>query len=249
MPARFYAPGATAEGTTVELPADEARHLARVLRLQAGDEVCVFDGEGREFRAVVETVGRSRTWVRLIAPVAPAAEPRVRVTIAQAVLKGDHMDAVVRDTTMLGAAAIQPVTTARTQGAWAALARRRLDRWRRVAVAAAKQSRRAVVPAILPPARLDQFLAGVAARGRPCLMLVEPGVTVPGLHDAGALLHLPAPSGADVLVGPEGGWSPDEIEAAARAGCTLLTLGRRTWRADAAALVALAVLLFVWRDL
>jgi 16S rRNA (uracil1498-N3)-methyltransferase len=247
--ARFYAPGAADGGRLVDLPPEEARHLARVLRLRAGAEVRVFDGAGHEFRAVVETVGRAGVRVRLVEPVAAAPEPRVRVTVAQAVLKGDHMDAVVRDATMLGAAAIRPLATARTQVAAAALARRRgVERWRRVAVAAAKQSRRAVVPAVSAPTDLAAYLAEVSARERLCLMLVEPGAPPPAAREAALLTRLPPPAEADLLVGPEGGWSPDELEAGLRAGCVLLTLGRRTLRADAVALVALAVLLFAWGD-
>lgn len=250
MHARFYAPGASTVGTIVQLPADEARHLTRVLRLGTGAVVSVFDGDGHEFRAVVETAGRSGVRVRLLEAVAPAPEPRVRVTVAQAVLKGDHMDAVIRDVTMLGAAAIQPVVTARTQVALSALARRRVrDRWRRVAVAAAKQCRRAVLPAIEEPAGLDEVLADLTARERLGLLLVEPGAAAPVLGDPDSLARLPAPAQAELLVGPEGGWSPGEIDAALAAGCVLLTLGRTTLRADAAALVALAVLRFAWRDL
>ncbi len=248
MPARFYAPGAATSGLAVELPADQARHLTRVLRLRSGAEVHVFDGQGHEFRAVVETAGRRGVRVRLVEPVTPAAEPRVRVRLAQAVLKGDHMDAVVRDATMLGAAAIQPLVSARTQISLPAIARGRLvDRWHRVAVAAAKQSRRAVLPPILAPTRLDGYLAEVVADGRLGLMLVEPGVAAPVIGEPAQLAGLPPPSEADLIVGPEGGWSAEEIDAALRAGCVLITLGRLTLRADAAALVALAVLQFAWR--
>src|ERR687891_618934 len=108
---RFYAPAA-ARGKTVGLPEDEAQHLTRVLRLKAGTHVVVFDGHGREFDAVVEKATKSEVLVVIGALRQTAArEPRVALTLAQAVLKGDKMDGVVRDAVMMGAAAIQPMVT------------------------------------------------------------------------------------------------------------------------------------------
>src|SRR5262245_57627751 len=109
MPARFLAPDARATGALVALPADESAHLTRVLRLRSGDAVRVFDGRGREFDAVVEQAGKSGVHVRLGAAREAAAERRVAVTLAQAVLKGDKMDDVVRDAAMIGVSAVQPL--------------------------------------------------------------------------------------------------------------------------------------------
>src|SRR5437016_5604908 len=99
---------------TARLAGDEARHLSQVLRLVAGDEVTVFDGGGREFRARVERVSRDAADLALLDESAAAAEPGVRLTLAQAVLKGDKMDDVVRDATMMGVAAIEPLIPAHT---------------------------------------------------------------------------------------------------------------------------------------
>jgi len=250
MNARFYVPGLAPGADLVDLPEDEAHHLTRVLRLHAGDEIQVFDGRGHEFRARVEQTSRGAARVRILAPVEPAAEPRVRATLVQAALKGDHMNAVVRDATMMGVAAIQPVVTARTQVSAAALRRARAaERWRRTVVASVKQCRRAVVPEVHEPQTFEQYLKAASAEERLCLMLVEPGVHAPCLRDAETLQRLPRPARADVIVGPEGGWDDSEVEAAASAGCSLLTLGQRTLRADAAPVVAIAVLQFVWGDL
>src|SRR5436305_1718976 len=86
---------------TARLAGDEAHHLSQVLRLGAGDEVAVFDGEGREFRARVEQIARDGASLRLIEERVAAPEPSVRVTLAQAALKGEKMDDVVRDATMM----------------------------------------------------------------------------------------------------------------------------------------------------
>ena len=250
MNARFYAPGLGPGDELVDLPEDEAHHLTRVLRLRAGDEVQVFDGRGREFRARVEQAARGAARIRILAPLEPAPEPRVRATLVQAALKGDHMNAVVRDATMMGVAAIQPVVTSRTQVSAAALRRAcAVDRWRRTAVASVKQCRRAVVPEVHEPRTFEEYLKAASAEERLCLMLVEPGVNAPCLRDPETLQRLPRPMRADVIVGPEGGWDDTEVDAAVSAGCSLLTLGQRTLRAEAAPVVAIAVLQFVWGDL
>jgi 16S rRNA (uracil1498-N3)-methyltransferase len=181
--------------------------------------------------------------------VQPAAEPHVAITLAQAALKGDRMDAVVRDATMLGVVAVQPLVTRRTVVPRSAVASDKLrERLHRIAIASAKQCRRAVVPEIPPAMGFDEWLA--SARG--AYMLVEPAVEGParaGRCSVNDLLDRPAPDAATLVVGPEGGWDDTEVDAAAGEGCVQLTLGARTMRADAAALVVLAVLRAVWRDL
>ena len=170
---RFFAPSMDPGDETVTLPREEAEHLTRVLRLGVGDTVAVFDGRGREFLARVAGAVRRDVRVQLISRVEPAAEPAVPLTLVQAILKGEKMDEVVRDAVMLGVAAIQPIVTKRTEVTVAALIKgARLDRWRRVALASVKQSRRAVVPDIRTPLTLETYLDEPPAAVR--LMLVEP---------------------------------------------------------------------------
>jgi 16S rRNA (uracil1498-N3)-methyltransferase len=150
--ARFFAPAAGVPGDRILLPVDEAEHLTRVLRLSSGDNVRVFNGRGAEFEAVVDTADREGVRLTIGAPCVPAPEPRVAFTLAQAVLKGDKMDDVVRDAVMIGVAAIHPIVTARSEISLASLARgRRRERWERIAVSSAKQCGRAVVPSIAEP--------------------------------------------------------------------------------------------------
>ena len=248
MRPRFYAPAAGKTGDLVDLPDEEAGHLTRVLRLKAGAPVRVFNGRGGEFEAVVEAAAKGRVRVRLgIAREAPA-EPRVAVTLAQAVLKGDGMDEVVRDAVMMGVAAVQPVVTARSEVSLAALARsRRRARWERIAVSSAKQCGRATVPPILEP---RAFAGLVTALGRlelpgPGLIFVEPAAA-DAAQTLGELAAAP-PRETTVVIGPEGGWEAEEIARAA-AACRLVTLGGRTLRADAMAIVALAALYAVWNE-
>jgi len=113
--ARFYAPTAGAPDEIVELPEEEAQHLTRVLRLKPGDAVRVFNGRGDEFDGVVEEISKAVVRIKLGAPRGAAQEAGVSITLAQAVLKGDRMDDVVRDAVMMGVAAIQPVITTRAE--------------------------------------------------------------------------------------------------------------------------------------
>jgi 16S rRNA (uracil1498-N3)-methyltransferase len=239
---RFLAAIDPASGTA-RLSEEEARHLAQVLRLRAGDEVAVFDGAGREFRARVEAIARDGALVRLIEACAAAPEPAVRVTLGQAALKGEKMDEVVRDATMMGVSAIEPLVTEHT--AAHLKAGRAPDRWRRIAVASAKQCRRAVVPLVGDGMSFADWLARDASDVR--VLLVEPSANVIG-HPA-STLGAERPASATILIGPEGGWSASEIASAVAAGYIPLTLGRRTLRADAVPIVALGVLQYVWGDL
>jgi 16S rRNA (uracil1498-N3)-methyltransferase len=241
---RFFAPSFDPGDETVALPRSEAEHLTRVLRLGVGDTVSVFDGRGHEFLARVASALRRDVRVQLLSRVEPTAEPTVALSLAQAVLKGDKMDDVIRDAVMLGVAAIQPIVTKRTETTVAALLNgARLDRWRRVALASVKQSRRAVVPEIRMPLTFETLLDEPGASLR--MMLVEPGASAT-VEPVAVLQRAPAPADATLFVGPEGGWTEPEWSAAAERGIRLMTLGPRTLRADAVAIAAVSVLSYIW---
>jgi 16S rRNA (uracil1498-N3)-methyltransferase len=244
---RFFAPSLDPGDETVALPRDEAEHLTRVLRLGVGDTVAVFDGRGREFLARVSSAARPEVRLQLLSRVEPAAETGVALTLAQAVLKADKMDDVIRDAVMLGVSAIQPLVTRRAETTVAALMKgARVERWRRVALASVKQSRRAVVPEIRLPLTIETLLDEPAPALR--LMLVEPGAPA-DVESLSAIQQEPAPADAMLLVGPEGGWTEEECASARASGMRLVTLGRRTLRADAVPVAAISVLQFLWGDL
>lgn len=239
---RFHAPDLDPLRRVVRLPSDEANHLTRVLRLGVGDEVAVFDGRGHEFRSRITAAARDVVQVELLDAIAAAPEPRVPLTLVQAVLKGDKMDEVVRDATMMGVTAIDPVITART------IARRPgrdAERWTRVAVASAKQCRRATVPSIAPPRPFEDWLA-TQPHGLP-LLLVEPSA-VSGDEASLRLLETHAAGSIALIVGPEGGWTDEERQRAVAGACVPVTLGALTLRADAIPIAALAVVRFALRD-
>jgi 16S rRNA (uracil1498-N3)-methyltransferase len=227
-----------ARGTLAD---DEASHLIRVLRLGVGAEIDVFDGRGGMYRASVAALTRDAVSLAILGPAAAAPEPAVRVTMAISVLKGDKMDSVVRDVTMMGAAAVQPLVSTRSETSLVTLARaHRAERWQRIAVSSVKQCGRAVLPGILRPLNLDDWL-GHQVSGA-ALALVEPSAGA-GTRLAG----VPRQEAVSLLVGPEGGWTPDELSMMANAGVTSIGLGARTLRAEAAPLVALAALFEAWQ--
>lgn len=238
---RFYAPEAQ-PGAAVALPVEEAHHLRHVLRLAAGAEVAVFDGRGREWEArVIGADRRDGITVELSREIQPVAEPAVRVTLGIGMLKGDQMDAVVRDATMLGVAAVAPFVSAHVSvpsRAWKGEAAR--ARWQRVAIASAKQCRRAVVPGIAPVTSFESLVRGAAFDVR--LICVEPSSS----DDTGAFCLPPRPATAIVLVGPEGGWTAEELMIARQSSATCVRCGPRTLRAETAPTVVLSALWTFW---
>ena len=239
---RFFAPDLSAEHEFF-LPADEAHHLTRVLRLRAGGEIAAFDGRGREYRARIESAARDRVLLRTLEPLPVPAPPRVAVTLVQAVLKGRSMDDVVRDATMMGVASIVPVLTEHTDVKPAVVMRQgTVERWERIALASVKQCRRATVPVIAMPRPFDDVVGTLGAPLK--LLLAEPSLGV-GTRTLREAFAGGIPDRMEVMVGPEGGWSAAEVAAAVAAGCLPVSLGTLTIRAESMAVAALAGVLAV----
>jgi 16S rRNA (uracil1498-N3)-methyltransferase len=244
MRPRFFVPDLDPGQDRAVLSREEAHHLTRVLRLGAGDEVGVFDGQGREFRGRVSSTTRGAVTISLLEPLAATAPPPVALTLVQAILKTDAMDQVVRDVTMTGVQAIQPVISGRTTVKIARLSKG-LDRWRRIALASAKQCGRSTLPTLKEPVPFTNWLDG---RGTdPAFLLTEPSLAS-GAVTVRQLVAKPIPPAASIVAGPEGGWTPEEYASALERGCVPLTLGGLTLRAEAAPLAAVAVLLGIWSE-
>ncbi len=242
---RFFVPVLDPARGEAVLPDEEGRHLTRVLRLSVGDQIAVFDGAGHEFRAIVAYADKAGVRVVLEDAVQPPPELSVRLTLAQAVIKGDKMDDVVRDATMMGVAVLQPIVSARTAVPLQAVPQERvLQRWRRVTIASAKQCRRARLPEIQPPLAFRAWLGLNAPAVR--LLLLEPGAG--GALPVRTLQQRDRPAEAALIIGPEGGWTAEERDAALSHGCLPVTLGPLTLRADAVALAAIAALTVVWAE-
>ena len=232
-----------ASGRRIALPEVASHHVRKVLRLDSGAAVTVFDGRGGEYDATVARASRRAVEVDVGAHRPVDRESALGVEIGQGICKGDRMDLVVQKATELGVRAIRPVVCERTVVRLdAERAERRNARWHAVAVHAAEQSGRTRVPAVLEVEDLDTWLSRPAA---------GPGIFLSPRAEAS--LAALAPPGPDetvrLLVGPEGGLAPREVERARAAGFVGLRLGPRVLRAETAALVALGVMQAQWGDL
>jgi 16S rRNA (uracil1498-N3)-methyltransferase len=230
-------------GDRLVLDAAETRHLARVLRLGAGDVLLAVDGLGSQYTVRLTRVEGGRAEGAILARAPLLTESPLRLALAQGVPKGDKMDGIVRMATELGAAAIHPLLTRRALARpvgerWAG----RLARWQRIAREAAKQSGRAAVPQVSAPAQLESWLAGRT-----------PGLLVCLWEDETARLdeRLPPPPvrAATLVIGPEGGLEAAEVEALRAAGAVVAGLGPRILRTETAGPVGLALLQARYGDL
>ncbi len=239
---RVLAPGLPAAGGSFELPAGAAAHVARVLRLVAGDELVLFDGAGQEAAATIAEIRGSSVHVNVTVPAVVDRESPLSLTLVQGVSRGERMDLVMQKATELGVARLIPVMTERSVVKLdAAQAAKRLQHWQGVVAAACEQSGRAWLPEVLPPQPLLKWLAQPAKEGEQRFLL-HPGSST-------RARDLPALRSATLLIGPEGGLAPQEREAALLAGFQDLSLGPRILRTETAALAALAALQAVAGDL
>jgi 16S rRNA (uracil1498-N3)-methyltransferase len=239
---RVHHPGLpTIPGASFELSADEALHVCRVLRLKVGERIAVFDGEGSEWCAVIEKMECERVSVKLEAAVAAAVEPAIEVVLFQGLCKAERMEWLVQKATEVGVSAVQAIATERSGRH--TVTDHRLARWRRIAVEACKQSGRRCVPSVdvctALPARPSTGTLG---------LLLDSARGAPPLADVCADEKVPPPR-VWLVVGPEGGLAPREIDAWTRDGWRRVGLGPRTLRADTAGVVAAAIVLHRWADL
>jgi 16S rRNA (uracil1498-N3)-methyltransferase len=203
------------------LVGDAGHHLARVLRVRPGAEVVAFDGRGREASGRVVEVDGDGVWLELGEPTLASSEPARSLTLAPALLKGDKLADVVRMGTELGVVAFRPVLARRCDVR--ALSPARLLRLRRVASEAARQSGRALVPAVHEAVAVGELTWAAAAV----------------VADLGAPSSWRVASGLDgdrltAITGPEGGWTPEELAALEVRGATRVRLGGRVLRAETA---------------
>ena len=250
---RVFVEGALIPGSLVELPRDTAAHLARVLRARSGDELVVFNGDGREFTGAIEAVRGSRVSASIGAARSIDRESPFQLTLVQCVPRGDRMDFIVQKATELGVVRIVPVLSQRSVV--------RLDEvqaaskqvhWRAVAVSACEQCGRNRLPSVEPPQPLLTYLGAMAPRAdtdRLLRLVLEPERARETRREARPIdaAHsidgeIPAASGAQIAIGPEGGFTPDELEAFDLSAFSRVTLGPRVLRTETAAIAAIVVL-------
>lgn len=243
---RFLAPGADLSGHSLTIDGDLYGHLVRVLRLASGDCFILADGRGNQVEAEMETIGRGSAVAlvrrRLPADIAPKAGPAI--TLYHALPKGDKLDLIIEKGTELGAAAfvifvgersVARPDRKRIEG--------RLERWRRIALEAARQCGRSDVPEVEVADPLQKALSSSLQEVKLILWEEERAATL------GPILSEPAPVSVGIVIGPEGGLSGEEVAAAQAAGYRSVSLGPRILRTETAGLAVLAILQASWGDM
>ena len=226
-------------GASIELEPRPAKHAAQVLRLGAGESLTLFNGDGRDVRAEIETSTRNQVVARILSVGEPEPAPALAITLALGISRGERMDLAIQKAVELGVSRIQPLFSTRT------LVRlngerltKRTQHWQGVVIAACEQSGRRRLPSIATAATLEDWLGQKPTGG---LLL----------HHAAdnTLTELPPPQQpVSLLIGPEGGLTPEEREQAQAHGFTPVRLGPRVLRTETAPLAAIAAIQTLWGD-
>ena len=233
---RFFCDNITADIATIT--GDDAHHISRVLRMKTGDALSLCDGAGNEFDALITSVSPEAVVCTLGEPHSGEAESPVKVTLFQCLPKTGKMELIVQKCTELGVSAIIPVSSARCVVVPGKDYDKKRERYNRVALEAAKQSRRAMVPQVLPLIELkkidvqsfDLFL--VAYEDEDTVSLKQ------------ALRAANAPASIALLIGPEGGLEEGEVAQLVKAGAVSVSLGKRILRTETAGMAMLAQTLY-----
>jgi 16S rRNA (uracil1498-N3)-methyltransferase len=243
---RFFISKTTLKEKRATVTGGELEHMTRVLRLRPGDRIVLFDDGGEEHEGVIRSYGPHDAEIEILNSVRPQRESQLEIVLAQALGKGDKMDLVVEKSTELGVSSIAPFLSSRTvpkpdteRGA------ARHERWRKIALSAAKQSGRTKIPDIL---ELSDF-STLVSRSWPSeeKLLFEPGKARDTLRQV--VLERPRINSILLTIGPEGGFTPEELTEATEGGFRIVQLGTRILRTETAAVSALSIVQFMWGDL
>jgi 16S rRNA (uracil1498-N3)-methyltransferase len=233
---RVYVEDRLVSGKGVGIPEQSGLHLTRVLRLDAGAPVILFDGTGGEYAATLERDGK-KIWARVGAFTAGERESPLDITLLQGIARGERMDLIVQKATELGISRIVPVLAERSVvKADAKQRERKREHWQAIAIAACEQCGRNRVPAVTDPQSLGDAIAALPATSARCLLSAEGDETLTtfATRTRGQPLVL--------LIGPEGGTADNEDRYARANGFTACRLGPRILRTETAGLAALATL-------
>lgn len=237
---RFYLAQAITPQSHFRLPENIVRHI-HVLRLKTGDAISLFNGDGQQYSAVLQEIGKRHAECQIGEPERVCNESPLDITLVQALSSGERMDFTLQKSVELGVRHIQPIISERCVVRLAGeRADKRQQRWQDIVIAACEQSGRAHVPQVAPILTFQQHLAQIDATE--CHFLMS-------LNHAKNLRDItPVPNKINLMIGPEGGWSTAEEAAALQAGFQAITLGPRVLRTETASLAAIAAMQTLWGD-
>ena len=241
---RFYADGLGEIGSLVTLSEEDARHASRVLRMQPGDAAELFL-HGRRFSAEIAEMTAEGVTARLISEL-PSTEAKLRITLYQGLPKAEKMELIVQKAVELGAARVVPVAMSRCVVQLSAKdGAKKQERWQKIAREAAKQSGRTVVPRVEAPLRFEEMLRRLDGFEA----VLTPWEEAQGYGLRRFSQQWPQVRNLALIVGPEGGMSPEEVTRMEKAGARPVTLGPRILRTEPAGLAAVAALLALYGDM
>lgn len=238
---RIYTDTDLTTDNTCELDENAAQHVGRVLRMQAGQQLILFNGDGHDYDATIIAAGKKHVQVGITGANTKDTESPLDIVLGQTLSKGDRMDYAVQKAVEMGVSRIVPLTTERCDVKLKGDREdKRLRHWQQVAISAAEQCGRARVPEILPVMSLAQWLG----HSQSCdLRLVLHHRTEKSLDS------LARPGSVALMIGPEGGLSADEIAQAENSGFLPVALGPRVLRTETAPVAALALCQWLWGDI
>jgi len=231
---RIYTPQALQSTDIVELAGSASHYLTRVLRLSKGATVALFNGDGRDYVAEITEIQSQRVLVRLVGSTAPDNESPLKITLVQAVCRGERMDYAMQKATELGVFCIQPLISHRVEVRLDATRQiKRMSHWQGVVISACEQSGRAVVPEIKTPLSISEWIS-IADESSSLVLDPVSENKLSGISVQGDRIS--------ILVGPEGGFTDQEIGNFCENGVAAVSLGPRVLRTETAGPAAIAVL-------
>jgi 16S rRNA (uracil1498-N3)-methyltransferase len=233
---RFFVPASDIEGDRIRLSPEQTHQVRHVLRLEPGDIIIVLDDSGIEYDVTLTTIGPKETVGRVTGMHPAQGEPRMEVALFQSLLTRDKFEWVLQKGTEVGVSLFVPVVTQRSL-VRTKIRDRRLDRWRRILTEAAEQSHRGRIPRIEPAIPFDEVVSRLRDFDRS--IIAAPGAGAGTLRDA-----LRPVRSVAVLIGPEGGFTEDEVALARDKGAVQISLGPRILRTETAAVVVCALVLY-----
>lgn len=247
---RYFIPSEQFGDAQVRITGEDAHHIGAVMRGKPGDLLVVCDGSGREAVARLQLLSKHEVLAELVEQRVSLAEPKVAVTIAQAMPKGDKMETVIQKGTEIGAARFIPFISERTIVQYdAKKEKKRLERWMKIAKEAAEQAHRGKIPEIAPVCTWQELLAEARSVNAAFLCYEKESELLLRQQLARLKNDIGASAGLMLIIGPEGGFSDKEVEEALAAGCRTISLGKRILRTETAALVGLSCILYEYGEI
>jgi 16S rRNA (uracil1498-N3)-methyltransferase len=244
---RFFVPSDKISGRIGMITGDDAHHIQRVLRLEAGDRITLCDGRGMDYQAVIQDVSKGQVRVELTGKNPSGTEPNLQVTLLQGLPKASKMETIIQKCVELGIHEVIPITTSRTvvripdgrEG------EKKASRWQRVAEEASKQSRRGILPQVHAPKTFDQAIQACQADWKIILWEEEKKQSLRRVLQSQSSM----PESIAILIGSEGGLEEEEVFLARQYGWISASLGPRILRTETAGMAALAAIMYQMEEL